>query len=91
MDPLPRLAVSKARLKGEDPDSEEGERFSCQLTRLPVLMALYHQKKKIKEKNIVWTEFPQSRRAAEKDVNKDSALGKILLLKKNQRKKQRLD
>jgi len=46
-------------------------------------MALYHQKKKIKEKNIVWTEFPQSRRAAEKDGNKDSALGKLLLRKKN--------
>ena len=46
-------------------------------------MALYHQKKKkIKEKNIVWTEFPQSRRAAEKDGNKDSALGKLLLRKK---------
>ena len=42
-DPLPRLAVSKARLKGEDPDSEESDRFSCQLTKLPVLMALSYQ------------------------------------------------
>ena len=42
-DPLPRLAVSKARLKGEDPDSEESERYSYQLTKLPGLMALsYH-------------------------------------------------
>ena len=35
-----------------------------------------------KKKNIVWTEFPQSRRAAEKGGNKDSALGKLLLRKK---------
>ena len=42
-DPLPRLAVSKARLKGEVPDSEESERSSYQLTKLPVLMALSQQ------------------------------------------------
>ena len=125
-DPLPRLAVSKARLKGEVPDSEESERSSYQLTKLPVLMALSQQiasseargiqlsntsglgrpsannqalsslllevvqskhiiKKKIKEKSIVWTEFPQSRRAAEKGGNKDSALGKLLLRKIKQR------
>ena len=128
-DPLPRLAVSKARLKGEVPDSEESERYSYQLTRLPALMALSQplsqqiasseargiqlsntsglgrpsannqalstlllkvvqskhiiKKKKIKEKSIVWTEFPQSRRAAEKGGNKDSALGKLLLRKKS--------
>ena len=125
-DPLPLLAVSKARLKGEVPDSEESERYNCQLTKRPVLMALTQQiasseargiqlsntsglgrpsannqalsslllgvvqskhiikkKKKIKENNIVWTEFPQSRRAAEKDGNKDSALGKLLLRKKS--------
>ena len=42
-DPLPRLAVSKARLKGEGPDSEESERYNCQLTKRPVLMALTQQ------------------------------------------------
>ena len=56
------------------------------------MLIAIHIKKKTKtsknQKNIVWTEFPQSRRAAEKDGNKDSALGKLLLRKKKKQRTQ---
>ena len=96
-DPLPLLAVSKARLKGEVPDSEESERYNCHLTKRPVLMALTQQIASSEARGIQLSTTSGLGRPSEDNQALSSLLLEvvqskhIIKKKKNQRKEHCLD